>query len=157
MGRIKKSPDLENADLGINPFSVHLKIKVNRKVYKVIKNGLPDTDDVTLESNPFTKVFEVAGYKANMQTLTIRGKELLLYLIHSIDGKSDVIWIDRAKYMKINNIKSVNTFKDAIADAAKHGYIQAHTDSRRFKDVYWINPHYMFKGDRVRKYPHNHV
>lgn len=151
MGRVKKRPDLENA--GINPFTSDLIIKVNKKHYNVMnKFDNPDKLEFTLEATPYCKVFEIAGCKQKMIDLPIRAKELLLYLIHSIDGAMDIIWIPRTGYMESNSIRSVNTFKEAVKALADQLYIYPHAS---LKDVYWINPNYFFKGDRIRKYPNN--
>lgn len=148
MTRIKKRPDLHS--VGNNPFNEGLIVEVNKKVYDVInKFGNGDAIVYSMESTPYTKVFEVAGAKKRVMELPVRSKELLLYFMHSIDSGMDVLWIDRVGYMKAYGIKSVNTFKDAVRALSDSLFIYPHAS---IKDVYWINPHYFFKGNRVTKY-----
>jgi hypothetical protein len=149
MTRIKKKPDL--GSIGDNPFKEGLLIDANKQMYDIItRSGNREKVNYSLENIPYTKVFEVAGAKKRVMSLPVRGKELLLYFMHSIDSGADALWIDRASYMKAYGIKSVNTFKDAVRSLSESLFIYPHAT---FKDVYWINPHYFFKGSRMMKYP----
>lgn len=151
--RIKKKPDLTN--VGINPFAESLEILVNKKFQKVInKFGELDEKEYELEATPYTKVYEVASHKKQVVDLPIRCKELYLWLIHSVKPAQDIIWIDRTAYMKQNGIKSPNTFKDAVKGLYEALYIYPHPE---FRDTFWINPHFFFKGSRIMKYKNNVV
>lgn len=154
MARTKKKPNFD--EIGNNPFAQNLVIKINRKRHRVLnKFEQVDKMEVNLDAGRGCKVFEIAGYKALMMTLPIRAKELYLYLIHSLDDAQDYIWIDRVSYMKAHGIKSVNTFKDAVKALEERDYILQHHYKTIFKDVYWINPRFLFKGSRPNKYPKN--
>lgn len=149
MTRIKKKPDLYS--IGENPFKEGLLIDANKQMYDIItRSGNKERVNYSLENIPYTKVFEVAGAKKKVMALPVRAKEMLLYFMHSIDSGMDVLWIDRVSYMKAYGIKSVNTFKDAVRCLSEELFIYPHAS---VKDVYWINPHYFFKGSRMIKYP----
>jgi hypothetical protein len=153
MARLKERPDLDN--IGINPFSAELKIRVNRK-YKEVLNKFGDADKLesVFESVGHTKVFDQVGAKALVCSLSIRAKELYLHVMYSLVSGQDIIWIHRDRYMELYGIKSVNTYKDAVRDLSDKLLIYPHAS---LKDVYWINPHYFFKGNRQSKYPNNLV
>jgi hypothetical protein len=53
--------------------------------------------------------------------------------------------------MQENKISSLNTYKDAIKELIKYGFVNSTT----VQDVYWINPEFFFKGDRLKKYSSN--
>lgn len=151
MGRTKLKPDLNNDNVGKNPFENTLEVRVRKGFNKRIKNGKEVREVWEAEYDPYTKVFEIKGYKALMQSLSIRSKEMLLFLIHSIVGGQDWIWINRSEYMKGNNIGSVNTYKKALLELCEKGYICPHSKT----DVYWINPQVFFKGNRIAKFRDN--
>lgn len=156
-GRPKERPELENINLGLNPLideeGYEFKFKVKRGSYDVTnKFDLPDKKEYFRESTPFTKVYEVAGFKDTTKELPVRAKELLLYIIMYVESGQDIIWINRKEYMADNGIKSVNTFKTAIEELANKRYVCPHI---KIKDLLWINPKYLFKGDRIAKYPNN--
>jgi hypothetical protein len=153
MARLKERPNLDN--VGVNPFSVDLKIRVNRKYKEVVnKFGNPDRLESVFESVGHTKVFDQVGAKALVSSLSVRAKELYLHIMYSLDSGEDIIWIHRDRYMEMYGIKSINTYKDAVRDLSEKLLIYPHAS---LKDVYWINPHYFFKGSRQTKYPNNLV
>lgn len=153
MGRTKKKPDLDESNVGINPFENNLEVRVRSGYNKRLKNGVEVKEEWESEYDPFTKVYEIKGYKLKMQSLPIRSKEMLLFLIHSIESGQDWIWINREEYMKHNKIGSVNTYSSALKVLCDKGYISRHTKT----DVYWINPQVFFKGNRIRKFSHKTI
>lgn len=150
MGRTKKKPDLDESNVGVNPFEQKLEVRVRSGYNKRIKGGVEVKEEWESEYDPYTKVYEIKGYKANMQSLPIRSKEMLLFLIHSVESGRDWIWINRVEYMKDNNINSVNTYMKALKVLCDEGYISRHPKT----DVYWINPQVFFKGNRIKKFHH---
>lgn len=153
MARLKVKPDLSKESVGINPMISGLKIYTVKKQFKVINKFLEDDiKENDLEAIPYTKVFEVEGGKHQVLDLPIRGQQLYLWLIHSLSSAQDCVWIDVRAYMKRMNIKSVNTYKKAVSDLCDGLYIAPH-HKPKFKDVYWINPYFFFKGSRINKYP----
>jgi hypothetical protein len=155
MPRLKKKPDFTVEDLGVNPFVDGLTIFVTKKTHKVLNKYLvEDVKEFDLETVPYTKVFEVGGDRKQVSELPIRSKELYLFLIHTVKSAQDYVWIDRDAYMKIMGISSVNTYKVAVRGLSDGLYIYPHY---KLRDVYWINPHFFFKGSRINKYPKNVV
>jgi hypothetical protein len=127
-----------------------LQINVTRTRRDIInKFGNADYIEGQFESVRYTKVFDQTGVKALVSSLSIRAKELYLHILYSIESGEDILWIHRSRYMVTYKISSVNTYKDAVRNLAENGFIYPHVS---LKDVYWINPHYFFKGDRANKY-----
>jgi len=150
MPRKKIKPELTPEILGISPFMEGLQIAVTKRAMKVInKFGNEDERVYELEATAYTKVFEVESARVQVSELPLRCKEMYLYLIHAVKSAQDYVWIERAAYMDLMGIKSVNTFKSTVAELSKSAYICPHVT---IKDVYWINPYYFFKGSRLNKY-----
>ncbi len=153
MGRQKIKPEIREEDLGVNPFVVDLVIDVN-KFKKKVKNefGQDVFDSIEFEATPYCKLFEAKESKKDMLRLGIRSKEMLLYFLYSVNSAKDYLWVGKREYMISHGIKSVNTFKVALNELIHQGYI---CKINGFTDVYWINPMYFFKGNRLTKYPNN--
>lgn len=153
MPREKKKPDFDKIQMGINPFISGLAIAITKKKTEVInKFGDLDVIEHDLEATVYTKVFMVEAARKQMAELPIRSKELYLFLIHSVGSATDYLWIDSDEYMEQMGIKAKNTYKAAINGLCEGLYIQPH---HKLKDVYWINPHFFFKGSRILKYKNN--
>lgn len=144
-----KNPVNEIEDMGINPFMVNFKIPINKRFTKVTnKFGVEDELEHTWDAGKCCKIFEYSGDREEIVKLSIRSKEMLLYIIQSIKSGEDFIWIDKVSYMQNMDIKSVNTFKSAIKPLLNKFLAPQGT-----KDVYWVNPARIFRGSRINKFP----
>lgn len=157
MGRKKIRPEIDESKMGLNPFVGGYEIKLEipvRKLERKVTNKFdnPDVQEFYLEVAPYTKLYEVAGGKEKMAKLPLRSKEMLLYILHYLESGQEYIWINRSEYMKMNGIKSVNTFKTAVEELSLRSYVCPHV---KIKDLLWINPGLFFRGNRVDKYPNN--
>lgn len=155
MNKFKKEKILEE-DLGINPFQNGLEIRVRDitfdKQYK--KNGedwMPVVQEVEYE--PFCKLYFFSERRLITNKLSLRAVQMLLWIQYEIDHGKDFLWMNKKRYMEELEIKSVNTYKDAIKELIRYGFITPTLAT----DYYWINPDFIFKGDRIKKYPKNVV
>lgn len=145
-------PKFNESDLGVNPFTSNLVIRVNKRVFKNTYskvNGEEKLKVADVEYDKFCKVFTDKPRREQMNALSARGKELLFWLMYQITSGKDYIWINRDMYMDELGISSENTFLTAVKDLIYHGIIGKTVVG---KDVYWINPDIFFKGDRVYKF-----
>ena len=147
-------PDIQEEKLGGNPFIRNLKIGVNKlrsgDRYKEI-DGVWMKAEAELEATPFCRVYSDAERRLSMVELTPRGKDLLLWIMYELELNKDYVWIPKKRYMRESRISAVNTYKAALNELIRANYIVATVVS----NVYWINPHYFFNGNRVKKYPNN--
>lgn len=146
-------PKYDYKTLGINPFSISLEIKVKElellNAYK--KDGddwLPVTNEV--EDTPYTKMFITSERRIIVSNLSPAAKELYLWIMFEIDAGKDALWINKERYM-IENHTSINTYKKALEDLIRYAIISQTV----VQGVYWFNPDFFFRGDRIRKYPKN--
>lgn len=144
-------PKYDYKTLGINPFSISLEVKVKElellNAYK--KDGdewLPVTNEV--EDTPFTKMFITAERRIIISNLSSAAKELYLWIMFEIDAGKDALWINKERYM-IENYTSINTYKKALEDLIRYAIISQTV----VQGVYWFNPDFFFRGDRIKKYP----
>ena len=146
-------PKYDYKTLGINPFSISLEVKVKElellNAYK--KDGdewLPVTNEV--EDTPFTKMFITAERRIIVSNLSPAAKELYLWIMFEIDAGKDALWINKERYM-LENHTSINTYKKALEDLIRYAIISQTV----VQGVYWFNPDFFFRGDRIKKYPKN--
>jgi hypothetical protein len=139
---------------GDNPFLN--KLEINSLL--ITKNGYDKEEESAdrlsykVEYDDYTKVFRGNGSVMNMYELNNRGRELLLYIIMHIGENDDWISINVENYMVKHKIKSINTYKDAVKNLVAKGYILRTHD---YRNVFWVNPHYIFNGNRIKTFPKN--
>ena len=150
MARPKKISEITEEMLGVNPFVDKLVIPVRRRRREDVENG--GTKFEYIESTHYLKLYDHAGYKNDMKNLSIRGKEMWLYVIHYLPYGKDWMFIDAVKYMADMKIKAKNTFLEAIKELDRNGFIKL---DPFIKYAFFINPNKIFKGSRVNKYPNN--
>lgn len=142
-----------------NPFlfssSLNL-IKVEETYYEADTRNIHD--GVVMEAKKVTKTYHIEEqektsvyyitYRNNVlfKELTSIGRDILMYIIYNIKFNEDVIDLD------INTVcKGINTGKTSYY----RGINELKDISllvKKEKQIYWINPHYIFKGDRIKFY-----
>jgi hypothetical protein len=150
MSRYKK-PEIDESALGVNPFLSGLTIKVNKKITgdKFKQDGeFWSKADVEFEAAPFCKIFSDSERRLKMVSLHPRAKDLLLWVIFEANANKDWLWINKVRYMEENRVSSINTYKAAVNELMQAGFITRTV----ITDVFWINPHYFFAGNRITKF-----
>jgi hypothetical protein len=151
-------PKFEASELGYNPFVINLEVRVNRVAYRgsyrkdVNGKEVPNVSE--FEYDKLCKLFTSKDNRDIINRLTPRAKELLVFIMFQIQSGDDFLWINRVMYMDENGVSSMTTFTNCVKELVHYG-ILAHTTIKR--DVYWINPDLLFKGNRITKYPNNIV
>ena len=146
-------PKYDYKTLGINPFSLSLEIKVKElELLNAYKKEGDDWMRVTneIEDTPFTKMFITAERRIIVSNLSPAAKELYLWIMFEIDAGKDALWINKERYM-LENHTSINTYKKALEDLIRYAIISQTV----VQGVYWFNPDFFFRGDRIKKYPKN--
>lgn len=154
MSKRQLKPVINEDKMGLNPFTETLVIPITRRNiygnYKRSEGGLIPAE-FDYDATSHAKLFCDSDRRYLNNSLTLRAKELLLWVMFQVNNAQDYIWINKTMYMEENNITSINTYKEALADLVKKKYLSI----TLIKDVYWINPNYFFKGNRLAKYPNN--
>ena len=144
-------------EVGTNPFvNKHFRIKVTEvtdtdKLRIEPKSGITLPEIKHWEYLPNVKVFtQSKGYKDTIDRLEPCAKILYLYIQSRIQKSEDYIEINVPYYMKCNNVGSINTYKKALLNLLDNNIL---SQMGKYKNVYWVNPSFMFAGNRVTKYP----
>lgn len=145
-------PLFSEDQLGLNPFVVSLQIPV---AVLQFKNQYRKEGDVLInvekevESTVFAKLYCSAERRVLANNLSLRSKELLVWVMYEIDSGKDYLWINKARYMEEIRITAIDTYRNALKELIRYGFMH----QSLVKDVYWINPDMFFKGDRIKRFP----
>lgn len=141
-------------NLGVNPFCNTLEIHVRTVSMpnQFVRSGDYILNNIVgLETTPITKVFATADRRKIIEGLSGTSSRIWLKVMYSLEHGKDFVKIDTRSYMKAMGIKSELTFRNALKELVRYGLL-ALTTKRGF---YWINPDFIFQGDRIKKYPNN--
>jgi hypothetical protein len=150
-----QKPKFTYKQLGNNPcvnsgFIVYVNTITFKDQYKKYSDGLLLPVSVEVEKTPYTKLYVDSLRRLVISGLTPSAKELYLWVMFEIEHGKDALWINRERFMLENNT-SLNTYKKALDELLRYALLAFTV----VKDVYWINPDFFFKGDRISKYPNN--
>jgi hypothetical protein len=100
------------------------------------------------EYTPFTKLFLKSAAKNKIKTLSLRAKEMFLHISYNLPVAQNKIELNKEKYCKIYDIKAT-TFSNTRMEL-----MEAHIilDVKKEKDMYWINPYYIYNGSRLNAF-----
>lgn len=148
---------IEEDRLGINPFLINLKVRVNKieipHQFKTDKEGLVLPVEIELEKEVICKIYLDAVRRRQMVRLTPRAKDLLMWVFYETETGKDYIWINKKRYMLECRVRAYNTYKDAVRELVSCGFMQPTI----LLHVYWINPNLFFNGSRIKSFPDNVV
>jgi hypothetical protein len=102
----------------------------------------------------YVKIYWSAPLRLRMVGLSFRALQLWNWILYEIKRSDDFLHIDAKRMMEECFIKSPKTFKKAVDELRKEGYIAPCVGH---KNVYWINPAIAFKGNRAKAFPKNVV
>lgn len=143
----------DNTLLKNNPLiSQDFKIVVNKLTDKkslVYSDGAYLMKEFYFEVTPMTKIFKTPLHRRLIGLLSDNAKCLLYWIFFEIQPNEDFVLINKTRYLKENNIKSLNTYKKAINEL----HAELVICPSPVKDVYFINPRLFFCGNRVKTYP----
>lgn len=136
-----------------NPFETKLEIVVtetNRKnEYRINEFGEYEPLIRQYEQMRFSKVYEHPELRKMTSKLSLRALQLWVWIMYSIEAGEDQIWIPKNRYMREHEIKTIDTYREAVKDLINNNFIIPYS----IKNVFRINPNIFFKGDRIKKYP----
>lgn len=100
-----------------------------------------------VDADDYTKVFTKPGYRLHVSALNNQGKALFLWLLFEIDYAEDFFELNKRRFIAecTSNYMHLSMGITALIDASI-------ITSTSVENVYWINPIFFFKGDRVKKY-----
>lgn len=149
---LNKKP--EEIPTGKNPFVDYIVTTLvsSIKTYTVDEDGVLLPASYKLDSEPSVKIFTSSAKRKWLFSMSNKALSLYLWIIYKIEHGEDFLWINFKSYMEESG-NSLNTVKAAIKELQEKGVVQYTGISNTF----WINPKFMFRGNRVKKYESNTV
>ena len=153
----KSKPKVDEDIIGSNPFVANLKIYI-RKVplagqWKRDEDGDMLPAEMEMEIDPVCKMYINPALRKEVNKLSPRAIDLLMWVVYSTEPGVDWLWLNRKRYMDERGVKAYNTYKDAVRELVGNNFLQPTI----YQGVYWINPVFFFNGSRINKYPKNVV
>lgn len=108
-----------------------------------------DKGAIKVDVSASCRIYVDAVFNEDRNNLSLRSKEMFLWIIGRLRSGEDVVRIHPENYMALFDIASPSTVRKAIQGLIKADII-AKTDVR---NVYFINANYLFRGSRIRKWP----
>lgn len=144
----------------INPFlansEFNLKVvDVYHRRYKTIKEYsiVEETTKNIVEKQEFINLYKIGNcdvYTSFLfNVLNSQGRDLFLYILANIGRGKDQIKLDYSLLQVKMNI-SKNTYYKAVNNLKDNSVIASYR-----KGIYWINPYFFFRGDRIKYYKTN--
>lgn len=147
-----KKPTIDEKKFLVNPFSYTLDIPVVKSddLSRFIKDSDGDLvwAENTFEYDKSVKVYVSSSRRKVMNQLSPNACKLLGWVEQELDYNKDYFWLNKARYMKETGV-AYNTYKKSVGELQQYGFISLSV----VNDVFWINPHFFFFGNRVSKYP----
>ena len=102
------------------------------------------------EYTPFTKVFLSPAAKEKVLKLGLRANQMYTYIMHNLKSGQQKIKLDKKKYCDFYDMKAT-TFSNTRMELMEANIIM---DVKRDedKDMYWINPFYLYNGSRIKEF-----
>ncbi len=108
-----------------------------------------DRGSIKVDVSASCRVYVDAVFNEDRNNLSLRSKEMLLWMMGKLRSGEDLVVIVPEKYMALFDIASVSTVRKAIK-----GLISADIIAKSdVKNVYFVNANYLFRGSRIRKWP----
>lgn len=154
VGKILR-PEISEEKMGRNPFLASLEVRVRAIKSGYVSDGEMMVDNfVDMEMDTYFKMFDKAEQRVIMAGLSFRALQVWTWSMYTITSGKDYLWVNVARVMEECGMKSIKTYKAAIAELCRYGYFAPCVGH---KNVYWINPAVAFKGSRVKAFPRNIV
>jgi len=138
-----------------NPFlqSIRLKVFVTESKSYVIDNKDVSSIKATLstqrefEKDPFIKIYNDKLFFNVFQRTSDTASKIFLYIVYTLQKDTDLVYLNAQEVMNFVGIKSVTTYYKYIQELMDNAII-----TRRSNSEYWINPLFLFNGNRIEYY-----
>jgi hypothetical protein len=159
MSQKYKKPVINEKTLVNNPFIGYLTIRATKNVDT--SRYAPDGEvgstsddkvayfnkDYLMENDVPVRVYVSADRRKSLNSLSPNSSKLLGWCIQEFDIKVDWFWLNKQRYMDETGV-AYNTYKKSVKELQDMRLIL----KTSYTDVFWINPHYFFRGNRVNFY-----
>lgn len=138
-----------------NPFlqSVRLKVFVTESKQVVLDtkdlNSVRSTINTQqeFEKDPFTKLYNDKPFLNVFKQTSDTASKVFLYIAYNLKRDTDVIELNAESVMEFVGIKSTTTYYKYIQELIDNAVI-----TRKSNSEYWVNPLFLFNGNRIDYY-----
>jgi len=145
---------IDEGTLSVNPFTYSLSIRVTKSTslgkYK-LSDSILLNDVYYYDRQQSTRLYHSRDNEEVISLLSPTSLRLFYFIANRMVKQRDWVQINREYFMSKYGVKSVNSFKDALKELQRYLVIVG----THYDTVYWVNPSFMFNGDRIKKYPNN--
>lgn len=146
-------PDVDDSRIGVNPLSRGVEIPVSSIVvegrYEQDRDGLWLPASADLERDDKVSLYVGGGRRLLWMNLGNPALRLFVWVTFELDLNKGYVWVNVPRYLSESGV-SLNTYKAGVEELERYGFILGVVG---YKDVYWVNPSYCYRGSRVRGYP----
>jgi hypothetical protein len=148
---------IDESTLSVNPFTYSLSIRVSRGTslskYKFDSGGdrIMINDVFYYDRQQSTRLYHSRDNEEVISMLSPTSLRLFYFIANRMVKQRDWVQINKEYFMSKYGVKSINSFKDALKELQRYLVIVG----THYDTVYWVNPSFMFNGDRIKKYPSN--
>ena len=156
MGKEKIKPVYSYDTLGKSPFIGNLSIPATLlpiSEYIEDRDGDMMPKEVWVERTPFVRLYIISEHRKFTNNLSDKATCLFLWILFEMEHGHDYLWVDKNRYMSERGIKSYNTYINASKELVRYCFL-AYTP---VKDVFWVNPNFAYRGNRVKRFRDNVV
>jgi len=151
---MRKNEEIDESTLTDSPYV--RKVKINATSYTNYKqfrrsDGIMLYSEYLIEDNLSCKLYRSSDVNTIVMSLNYRALQMFNWIALHIPKDRGWIMINEAYFCKRAGITTSKTYNKALTELLEHKIIR-HT---HYKTVYWVNPHYLFNGNRMVKYPDN--
>jgi len=149
-----RRPDVDPLRVGVNPlsisgFSIPVSCVPVEGRYSMDKDGVWLPAEVELERDEKAALYIGSSRRLAWMGMGNAPMRLMLWMVFELDTGRDYVWVNVRRYLSESGV-SLNTYKSGVEDLCRYGFIHPMIG---YKDVYWVNPAYCFRGSRTRAYP----
>jgi len=141
--------------LGANPFRISFRLKVTEVIskteFKKDGEGNEEPNRYYIERDKCSKLYKVAGLPDLTDNMTTKAQRLFLYILVRLETGKEYFSLNTKHYMRTNGVNSMRTVNDAVKELVFKGVL-CHSS---IKFVFFVNPHIMFSGDRLKQFENN--
>ena len=145
---------IDEGTLSVNPFTYSLSIRVTKSTslgkYK-LSDSILLNDVYYYDRQQSTRLYHSRDNEEVISMLSPTSLRLFYFIANRMVKQRDWVQINKEYFMSKYGVKSINSFKDALKELQRYLVIVG----THYDTVYWVNPSFMFNGDRIKKYPSN--
>lgn len=150
---MKRLEVINEDTLELSPFVGVLKFRAVRfrgSQYK-LDEGVMLPVSYVVDKQESCKLYRDMDINCMLMGLGYRALQLFNWVALTIEKDRDWVQINEDLFCKRAGIGSKKTFKAALNELIRYQVLLG----THYSTVYWVNPYYLFNGDRLKKYKNN--